>query len=239
MQIFVFPEVNYWFIFFIHLIFYVLFTPWASLVAQMIKNLPTMWETGIQSLGREDPQEKGMATHSSILAWKIPWTAEPGRLQSMELQRVRHNWATNTHTWTTSPPVLESDKTEKLIPTKSHTSGKHACLILLFVFPVETSCLELPPICSWTGWLFGYGIAVLPRVPFNFSENVFVFFCAIYIVSWVPCPSLSRFIFLLKWSTPSKSFLRKDACGVQFLVLKNVTYFQTSLFCPLFDSLRR
>ena len=83
-----------------------------------------------------------------------------------------------------------------------------------------------PPICIWTGWLFGCSIDVLPRVPFNFSENVFAFFCAIYSVSWVPCLSLSRFIFLLKWSTPSSSFLRKDACGVQFLVLKNVTYFQ-------------
>ena len=60
-------------------------------VAQMVKNLPVMWETWIQSLDWEDPLEKGMATHSSILAWKIPWTEEPGRLQSMGLQRVRHN----------------------------------------------------------------------------------------------------------------------------------------------------
>ena len=53
-----------------------------------------MWETQVQYLGGEDPLEKGMATHSSILAWRIPWTEEPGRLQSMGLQRVRHNWAT-------------------------------------------------------------------------------------------------------------------------------------------------
>ena len=52
----------------------------ASLVAQMIKHLPTMWETWVQSLGWEDPLEKEMATHSSTLAWKIPWTEEPGRL---------------------------------------------------------------------------------------------------------------------------------------------------------------
>ena len=63
----------------------------ASLVAQMVKCLPTMWETGVQSLGREDLLEKEMATHSSILAWKIPWTKEPGRLQSMGIQRVRHD----------------------------------------------------------------------------------------------------------------------------------------------------
>ena len=63
----------------------------ASLVAQMVKCLPTMWKTRVRSLGWEDPLEKEMATHSSILAWKIPWSEEPGRLQSMGLQRVRHN----------------------------------------------------------------------------------------------------------------------------------------------------
>ena len=63
----------------------------ASLVAQTVKHLPTMWETRVQSLGREDPLEKEMATHSSTLAWKIPWTEEPGRLQSMGLQRVGHD----------------------------------------------------------------------------------------------------------------------------------------------------
>ena len=55
----------------------------SSLVAQMVKNLPEMQETWVHSLGREDPLEKGMATHSSILAWRIPWTEEPGKLQSM------------------------------------------------------------------------------------------------------------------------------------------------------------
>ena len=61
---------------------------WASLVAQMIKSLPAVWETRIQSLGWEDPLKKEMATHSSILAWKILWTEEPGRLQSMGSLRV-------------------------------------------------------------------------------------------------------------------------------------------------------
>ena len=54
----------------------------------MVKNLPTMWETGVGSLGWEDPPEKGMATHSSILAKRIPWAGEPGGLQSMGSQRV-------------------------------------------------------------------------------------------------------------------------------------------------------
>ena len=64
---------------------------WASLVAQIVKNLPPKQETPVQSLGQEDPLEKGVANHSSILAWRIPWTEEPGRLQSMGLQRVGHD----------------------------------------------------------------------------------------------------------------------------------------------------
>ena len=67
-----------------------------SLVAQRVKNLPTMQETWVQSLAWEDSLEKGMATHSGIVAWRIPWTEEPGGVQSMGSQRVRHNWATNT-----------------------------------------------------------------------------------------------------------------------------------------------
>ena len=59
-------------------------------MAQMVKNLPIMWETWVQSLCWEDPLEKGMATHSSILAWRIPWTEELVRLQSMGSQRVIH-----------------------------------------------------------------------------------------------------------------------------------------------------
>ena len=66
----------------------------ASLVAQMVKCLPAMQETQVQSLGREDPLEKEMATLSSTLAWKSPWTEELGRLQSMGLQRVGHDLAT-------------------------------------------------------------------------------------------------------------------------------------------------
>ena len=64
---------------------------WASLVAQRLKRLHAMWETWLQPLGREDPLEKEKATHSSILAWRIPWAEEPGRLQSMGSQRVGHD----------------------------------------------------------------------------------------------------------------------------------------------------
>ena len=72
----------------------------ASLVAQMVKNLPAMQETWAGSLGQEDSLEKGMATHSSVLAWRIPWTGKPGVLQSMGSQRVGHDLATNTFIFT-------------------------------------------------------------------------------------------------------------------------------------------
>ena len=63
----------------------------------MVKNLPAMQETLVQSLDQEDPLEKEMTTHSSSLAWEIPWMEEPGELQSMGLQRVGHDWATFIH----------------------------------------------------------------------------------------------------------------------------------------------
>ena len=72
---------------------------WASLVAQTLKRLPAMRETQVQSLGQEDSLEKEMAIHSSTIAWKIPWTEEPGKLQSMRSQRIRHDF-TFTFTFT-------------------------------------------------------------------------------------------------------------------------------------------
>ena len=69
--------------------------PLTDSVAQMIKSWPVVRETWVRSLGQEDPLQKEMATHSSTLAWKIPWTEGPGRLQSMGSQRVRHNWGTS------------------------------------------------------------------------------------------------------------------------------------------------
>ena len=71
---------------------------WASLVAQAVKNLPTVWETWVRSLDQQDFLEKGMATHSRILAWRIPRTGKPGGLQPMGSQRVGHDWVIKTHT---------------------------------------------------------------------------------------------------------------------------------------------
>ena len=73
-------------------------------VAQAIKNLSAMQNIWVQSLGWEDPLEKEMATHSSILAWRIPWTEEPGGLQSIGSQRVGHDWVTNTSAFNGSYP---------------------------------------------------------------------------------------------------------------------------------------
>ena len=82
---------------------------WASLVTQTVKNLPAMQETSVQSLGWEDPLEEGMTTHSSTLAWKISWTEEPGGLQSMGSQRVRHDWVTEEQQQSGSLPLLARD----------------------------------------------------------------------------------------------------------------------------------
>ena len=69
---------------------------WALLVTQTVKSLPAIQKNWVQALGQEDTVEKETATHSSILAWRIPWTEEPGGLHSTGLQRVKHAWATNT-----------------------------------------------------------------------------------------------------------------------------------------------
>ena len=85
------------------------------LVAQIVKNLPAMWETWIRSLGWEDPLEKGMPIHSSILAWRIPWTQEPGGLQSMGSQWVEHDWVTK-HTYGLCVYIPLSDGVEGSTP---------------------------------------------------------------------------------------------------------------------------
>ena len=80
-------------------------------MAQWVKNRPAMQEmqeTWVRSLGQEDPLEEGMATHSSILAWRIPWTEDPGRLQSMGSQRFRHNWSDWAHTQHLGSPKCHS-----------------------------------------------------------------------------------------------------------------------------------
>jgi len=83
----------------------------------MVKRLPAMWES--QSLGWEDPLEKEMATHSNTLAWKIPWSEEPGRLQSMGSQRVRHNWTTSLSFFFISSATILSELPDRIIQVKN------------------------------------------------------------------------------------------------------------------------
>ena len=83
--------------------------PWimVRLVAQMVKNLPAIQETWVWPLGWEDPLEKGTATQFSVLAWRVPWTEEPGGLQPMGVARVRQDWATNTFSFRTLTFLLQ------------------------------------------------------------------------------------------------------------------------------------
>ena len=108
-----------------------------SLVAQMVKNLPAMQKTWIQSLGWEDSLEKEMVTHSSILTWKTPWTEELGRLQSMGSQRVRPDWETSTFTF--------NAKWQKHLPLQALPS-----LMELTVPKLSGWCQG---ICSHSWWL--------------------------------------------------------------------------------------
>ena len=92
----------------------------ASLVAWMVKNLLTIPETWVLFLGQEDPLEKGMATHSSILAWRIPWTEEPGGLQSMGSLRGGHDWATSLSLFTFTQWRRQWQPTPVFLPGESH-----------------------------------------------------------------------------------------------------------------------
>ena len=131
-----------------------LFASIMSLVAWMVKHLPTMWETWVRSLGWEDPLEKEMATHSSIHAWKIPRTEEPGGLQSMGSQRVGYDWATSLH-FTSCPlflpffPSLDSMSPHHLSRQgSSHYDQSLANLLNLFaLFSLHCTCLQNSQTC--------------------------------------------------------------------------------------------
>ena len=131
-------------------------------MAQTVKNLPAIQELWVWSLGREDPLEKGIATHSSILAWRIPWTEEPGGLQPMWSQRVEQDWATNTFTFFTETVLLIDTWVEvRRSPLETHLghghqwwSGDHDCLYLFlssflsFLSPLPSILLS-PSMIPW------------------------------------------------------------------------------------------
>ena len=107
----------------------------ASQMAQRLKRLPATWETWVRSLSLKDPMEKEMPTHSSILAWRIPWREEPGRLQSMGLQRVGHDWATSLHFTLHRSEISGWQNTAwmypfpNLEPVHCSMSGSNCCLL--------------------------------------------------------------------------------------------------------------
>ena len=114
-----------------------------SLVAQMVKRLPGMQETWVRFLGQEDPLEKEMAIHSSTLAWKIPWTEEPDRLQSMGSQRVRHNWATSLHF------------------THAHKVRTHFCINLFNLLIIGSYCVY------WEEFMLSCSVVSESLLPFG------------------------------------------------------------------------
>ena len=114
----------------------------ASLVAQRLKPLPAMQETWVWSLGLEDPLEKEMATHPSILAWRIPWTEEPGGLQSTRWQRVGHSWVTS---------LLLSFMTNDV---EHLLTGLSAILLWGNVCSVSIQFLSVLFVCFWLCWVF-------------------------------------------------------------------------------------
>ena len=110
-------------------------------MAQSVKHLPAMWKTWVWSLDCEGPLEKEMATHSSIRAWRIPWTEEPGGLQSTGSQRVGYNWATNTHTQYSNCIINTSPSSIALL---SHSTPKR----------INCSCKEILLLYFWSEyWL--------------------------------------------------------------------------------------
>ena len=149
----------------------------ASLMAQ---TTPSMQETQILSLGWKDPQEKGMAIHPSILAWRIPWTEESGGLQSMQSQNVGHNWATNTRTYGFMGPWVVYPRQMLVLALENHQSqtawriflGEASAIILSI--PIKSpSFVPSLKSCSWT-WLSNVYIShcLLKQIkPFSFTPS--------------------------------------------------------------------
>ena len=142
-----------------------------TLVTQMVENPPAMQETWVQSLGQRDPLEKGIATHSSILAWRIPWTKEPGGLQSMGSLRVGHNWVTYTYNqivrtvtcelflwifflyrvlwYGTMQTCLFSDLQIHNAAYSSSPFWYLKCTLELNIYQNESSCRRSVALCQW------------------------------------------------------------------------------------------
>ena len=125
-----------------------------SLVAQTVKNLPAMQETWVWSVGQEDPLEKEITIHSSILAWRIPWTEEPGRLWYMGSQKVGHDWVTNTFTPSDNTANGDRDKECQLTAGKIHWRREGN-------FPEAWGVEATPSYIPLSTWISRYRLALL------------------------------------------------------------------------------
>ena len=126
----------------------------------MVKRLPVMWETQVRFLGREDPLEKEMAIHSSTVAWKIPWTEEPDRLQSMGSRRVGHDWVT-------SLSLSASKHKKELVGTEERREGSCLCVLVTRSCPTLCNIMDYsPPRSSVYGILQGRILAWV-AIPFS------------------------------------------------------------------------
>ena len=121
----------------------------------MVRNLPALQETLVQSLGWEDTLEEGMATHSSILAWRIPWTEKPGGLQSMGSERVGHDWATNTATTTCAEYAHPSEACRNAVPLQREFSAQS-----VIVFKSTCSWGSLVLVLSIALWVYFFPTCV-------------------------------------------------------------------------------
>ena len=157
------------------------------MVAQMVKNLPAMQEAWHQSMGQEDPLKKGIAIHSSILAWRIPWTEEPGGLWTMGSQRVRHYGATykHPHIWWVVKYIFLMHKFEGEEVEACMYWNQLSCLLVTQVFLGhnpgkiwDTIAIVYPP-CMYLNLTFlSYGILSQfseARFPYHIPWNIFIY----------------------------------------------------------------
>ena len=160
-------------------------------MAQTLKNLPAVQETRIQPLGREYPLEKEMATHSSILAWRIPWTEEPGSVQSMGSQRVRHDWATKQQQF------YRINQKGKLTKKKKKNSNGN---------PLQYSCRE-NPMDGGAQWAAVCGVAQSRTRLKQLSSSSFLLWGLLEIIIYIlwismyltPVAQVVFYIYLNSW----------------------------------------
>ena len=136
-------------------------------MAQRLKRLPAKWETGVRSLGREDPLEKEMAIHSSSLAWKIPWMEKPSRLQSTGSQRVRHDWATSpsppSTCWMGEPCGLPSIKSHRSdLAAAAYLLGNHFYVFIFRVSKMKGLDQWLCQVCPFHSSIYTHFFGAIP-----------------------------------------------------------------------------